>query len=319
MHISGETTHNKPKRLPGNILQQLSRVSPYKGPAIVTMEWLLIIMAAWLCNSFFHWSLYILTVIFIGSRQHALLVMMHEAVHYRLLPNRKLNDLIGNIFCAWPIMLNYEVYRKAHFAHHRYLMTDNDPDWNVQKEEAEYRFPKKLTGFLTLFIRDIIGLGAYQQLQTIFLYKNDRTQPAPKQKSRNTKLKAYILPLLYLLALVLLYLIGMLPEFFLYWIVPAFTWLKWSLYLRSVGEHHGLDSNKDASEQHPLSRTTKVGWLSKIFIASHNVSYHAEHHLYPSVPQYNLPQIHKLLMQDDGFRHHNRITHGYFNVMRECS
>ena len=67
--------------------------------------------------------LYVFAVAFIGSRQHALLVLMHDGVHYRLLRNRRLNDWMSEVILAWPHLVTARQYRKNHFAHHKYLNT----------------------------------------------------------------------------------------------------------------------------------------------------------------------------------------------------
>ena len=79
-------------------------------------------------------------------------------------------------------------------------------------------------------------------------------------------------------------------------------------YIRSVSEHFG-----DLEYDHLLSgtRTVKVNFLEAFIFAPHNVSYHIEHHMYSTVPFYNLLKLHDLLMQDDEFRQKAHITHGY--------
>ena len=44
--------------------------------------------------------------------------------------------------------------------------------------------------------------------------------------------------------------------------------------------------------------------LEKFFILPRNIGYHIEHHWYPSVPFYRLPELHRLLMARNGFRAH---------------
>ncbi len=39
-----------------------------------------------------------------------------------------------------------------------------------------------------------------------------------------------------------------------------------------------------------------VNLLGRFFLFPHHVNYHLEHHLYPAVPHYKLPRLHRLLM-----------------------
>ena len=72
----------------------------------VAAEWALIAATIYLCQRFWHPMLYVFAVAFIGSRQHALLVLMHDGVHYRLLRNRRLNDWLSEVVLAWPHLVS---------------------------------------------------------------------------------------------------------------------------------------------------------------------------------------------------------------------
>jgi fatty acid desaturase len=45
--------------------------------------WVMIAVAMGLCSYFWHPALYLIAVMFIGSRQHALIIMGHDASHYQ--------------------------------------------------------------------------------------------------------------------------------------------------------------------------------------------------------------------------------------------
>ena len=85
---------------------------PRSGPAIAA--------AIALCSYFWHPALYLLAVMFIGSRQHALLILGHDASHYRYLRTRWQNDLFANLFLMWPTFASVEGFRKFHGTHHQY-------------------------------------------------------------------------------------------------------------------------------------------------------------------------------------------------------
>jgi len=55
-------------------------------------------------------------------------LFVHEAGHYYLYPDKKMNDLLANIFlCSWT-GIHIKVYRKIHWLHHQHLATDSDPE-----------------------------------------------------------------------------------------------------------------------------------------------------------------------------------------------
>jgi fatty acid desaturase len=66
-----------------------------------------------------------LAVVLVGAIQHRLAGLGHESAHYTLLKNKFLNDLIGDIFCMFPILSTVHFYRLFHLAHHQYT---NDPE-----------------------------------------------------------------------------------------------------------------------------------------------------------------------------------------------
>ena len=101
-------------------LRELSELNPIRSTFHIVAEWTLILTAIYLCRRFFNPVVYLLTVAFIGARQHALLILMHDGVHYRLFRGRRLNDWTAEIILAWPNLISARAYRKNHFAHHRF-------------------------------------------------------------------------------------------------------------------------------------------------------------------------------------------------------
>ena len=124
------------------IVKALSKIRPWRGMGQVVLEWLGVAIAIVLCQTYWNPLLYIATVIWIGSRQGALGVMMHEATHYRLLPNRKWNNWAGEVLTAWPILLTLDGYRQNHWAHHRHVNKPGDPDWQRKQNNTLFEFPK---------------------------------------------------------------------------------------------------------------------------------------------------------------------------------
>jgi fatty acid desaturase len=58
--------------------------------------------------------------------------------------------------------------------------------------------------------------------------------------------------------------------------------------------------------------------LESIFILPCNVGYHLEHHWYPSVPFYRLPELHQALVERQGFRQHAVVRRSVLTSLREC-
>ena len=72
--------------------------------------------------------LYVLLGLFIATRQHALFILFHDAVHGHLARSPRLNDALINVFVGVPAMLPIEIYRPLHMLHHRSVGTPQDPE-----------------------------------------------------------------------------------------------------------------------------------------------------------------------------------------------
>ena len=82
------------------------------------------------------------------------------------------------------------------------------------------------------------------------------------------------------------------------WTLPLLTTLQPILRLRAICEHGAVT---DLSSPLTAARTNRTwgslaNWAARLFLFPHHVNYHLEHHLYPAVPHYNLPRLHRLLV-----------------------
>jgi fatty acid desaturase len=64
----------------------------------------------------------------IGYGVAFLQLFLHEASHYNIAPNRKLNDLLCDALISWQVGTSVARYRPIHFAHHRHLGTRADTE-----------------------------------------------------------------------------------------------------------------------------------------------------------------------------------------------
>ena len=285
-------------------LKALYQTQPARHAVAILMNWAIILLSAYVCSRYFHPALYVLAVLIIGARMHALAILMHDAAHYRFLKNRKWSDLITNISSMYFLFTSVEIYRESHLLHHQHLNTEGDPIWVMKLGRREYRFPKSKKEFLLILfsylfliqgIRDIIWFTKSFPLLA-------SSKKGPTRKSLMTQTAFYGLLIGFLSVM------GIWEEFALYWMIPYLSSLFMFQYIRSVSEHFG-----ELSYDHLLtsSRTVKTNLIERFFIAPHNVGYHLEHHLYPGVPYYHLPRLHKLLMDLLPYRSKAHITQGY--------
>jgi len=71
------------------------------------------------------------------------------------------------------------------------------------------------------------------------------------------------------------------------WLLPVYTFMFLGDNFRSFAEHSHPESDS-AADQHRLITYTSNP-IEKMFVAPMNMNFHAVHHLWPSIPYYNLP------------------------------
>ncbi|QDU36064.1 Fatty acid desaturase [Maioricimonas rarisocia] len=264
-------------------LRRLSRLNVWRCLSEIALDWCVIAACFAVCVQVWHPAVWAVAAVIIATRQHALLIVMHDASHYRLLPNKHWNDLVSNVLLSWPLIVSTEAYRANHLAHHSHLNTDDDPDWVRKRGKAEWEFPKTKWQLLCLLARDCLGAGFVAQLRALRDLSSDK-RPKPVG-SRWPRLAFYGVAATAITAANL-----WIPVLVL-WFIPVFTLLPVILRIRSIAEHFGLE------REHELNSSRNfIGPLwERLLFAPHNVGYHLDHHLYPSVPFYNLPKLHRLL------------------------
>lgn len=287
-------------------LRPLYKTKPYKHALAIAFNWIIIIATIYLANQFFNPFSYVLAVIIVGARMHALAILMHDATHYRFLKNRKLNDHITNFTSMYFIFTSIEKYRLNHLRHHQHLNTEHDPDWVAKLGKQEFKFPKNKKEFLLIVLS---YFTLYRGISDAIWFLKRFAAPATKNPNKKQKAEP-ILPRLifYVLLVTILSVFGLWKIFLLYWVVPYLSTFFMFQYIRSVAEHFGDLSYDDLLTS---TRSVKVNPIESFFFAPHQVGYHLEHHLYPGVPYYNLPELHRLLMSHQEYSSKAHITHGY--------
>ena len=290
------------------VIRELSAVNGLRSTVAIATEWAGIILAGVLYQQFLHPIFLPVVVMWIGARQHALAILMHEGAHYMLFKNRRLNAVVSELFLAWPLFVTKRAYRGDHFAHHRHVNTEKDPDL-MRKQNSEWEFPKSWRALGVLLAKDVFGLNTHQQVLELADMAEQK-----EARSREGDLYAVSRMLYYVTVLGVVTYFRLWPMFLLLWVMPILTWLKMIMRIRSIAEHFATEND----HAYTKSRTTLPSFLERVFVAPRNVNFHLEHHLYPSVPFFRLPQLHTALMKDAVFQGKAHITSTYWGVLREC-
>ncbi|MBE8965598.1 fatty acid desaturase family protein [Nostocales cyanobacterium LEGE 12452] len=234
----------------------------------LVLDWAIIAITIWLAGYVNNLLFYGLAIFIIGIRQHALGVLGHEGVHNLISKNRKINDGIANIFCAWPISFNVESFRALHIEHHKHLGTENDSELQYL---TNFDVPTNKLKVLRIFLLNFCGLGFLKVLKFLYIF-------------RPTTLKSSIGPILTTFTF---FAVGFYTNQL--WI-PLIWYLSlatsfWAVFnVRPWFEHIGVEN-----EDNSLTQRFKPSLLEQFIFFPHNFWLHYEHHKWPNVPFYDLP------------------------------
>jgi fatty acid desaturase len=314
--ISPESFRTSPHLL--EHVRRLSKVSPLRGLWGIAVQWLVIIsvVTAWFSlpesMGAIRWIMYAVVVVVIGSRQHALLIMMHDAAHGRIMKNRFWNDFFSDLFCAFPNGACTELYRRHHLKHHEHTNTEKDPDWAFMQRYEDWHWPKDQLKTFRLFAADLLGLAWYKMIFGILYWSPARRLFFYKAKLKLAPAVWFRVIAFTITMLLVISLFGLWLEFFMFWFLPFVTTHLAIVRMRTLAEHMVVES------EHTLNKTREVvpTFLERLIVSPLNVNYHLTHHLFPSVPHYRLPEMHRLLMREPVFRDHAHLTVSYWGLCR---
>ncbi len=202
-------------------------------------------------------------------------VLLHEASHRLLCKRPGLNQWIG-FLVGVPVFLSVSGFRTNHIAHHNRRSSGGQPDdigANFRDSTLSvpfYYLSIILRAYGFLIYLPLIGLtkGSWtMRAKTLFEYLLITACCATVfwQVPTDVVLKIWIIPLL---------------------ISAHFT------ELRAVAEH-GLTTRGNVF----TATRTVVSNRCLAFVMC-NINYHLEHHLFPAIPWYNLPKVHRLLREE---------------------
>ena len=270
--------------------QEFVQRNSLRGTLALIRNWGVIFSAIgislWADNIF----VYLISVWIIGMFQYSIgEVLLHEASHYNLFKNKKLNDVL-EAFYSVPFFVTISQYRKYHTAHH-YKM-NSEEDHIVEDYEIHGLNKKDKNMFWMWFIKPILGYGGYFYIRHVI-------ELNPLQSA--AKMLAFWVPITIIFAY-----FGRLDILLFYWFVPFLWSFSSFLYWSEISEHYNTKSG---------TRSDLGFWKNLIF---HNAGYHYVHHNYPTIPWYLLPKAHKALCpnQED-------VVHGFIDtykkIKNECN
>ncbi len=282
----------------GAELRRLCRPRPFRAWLCVAGDWAVIALAivgARLVPGVWHWPAVALALAVIGGRQHALLILMHDAAHGRFMRLRRWNDLLSNVLLAWPAFVATESYRENHLLHHQHVNTEDDPDHMRKHGREEWEFPKTPREVFAIFARAFMLAEALEIAGMLIRMARGK---APGQGAKAAQRSPWPRLAYYAGWAVFLSLTGGWGTFGLYWLLPLVTFAAMYARIRSVCEHFGVEREHDLNH----TRNYRANFLERATVAPHGIQYHLTHHLFPAIPFYALAEADRLLMTIPQYR-----------------
>jgi len=187
-------------------------------------------------------------------------------------------------------------YRVIHRLHHNHLYTEQDPDIALHGG-----YPRG-TGYLVLkLLKDVTGQTAWKTYSYFFgspainattsvaQRPLDDTSDALRAAARRDRWGVLAF---HVTAPIVAFATGHGVQYLVLWVLPLITLLQAILRLRAICEHGAVT---DFGSPLTAARTNLPGPPMRFLFFPHHVNYHIEHHLYPAVPHYRLPALHRAL------------------------
>lgn len=270
-------------------LKELSTLKPWK-PILHTVWMWLGIFAAWaLVACYPRWWAVLIAIPIIGTRYYGLFIIGHDGMHRRVLNKPTANDLFCDLFILGPVGAITRINNKNHLEHHQHLSTDLDPD-----RHKHACFNKATAPEYLFFLSGLMSL--VPAIKNVYGGRKSKHKPQKNRTSGNTNYTARDLVILLGWQLALISGLTIAIAWWAYpvlWLLPVYLHSYLGDLVRSFLEHAHPESDEKADKHRLITYTSNP--LERIFFAPMNMNYHAAHHLWTSIPYYNLPKADALL------------------------
>jgi len=255
------------------ILLDLCRRTALPWLRDAALDWAVILGALGFVHVFSNPVTWLLAVLIVGNRQHALAILGHDGTHYTLSRNAAFNDFLTNLLCFWPLGLTVSGYRALHYVHHKNTGTENDPELGHKRMRApQWDLPATPWTVLRHALMDLLGGSVADYLIIIRFSK-------PQSK------REYLpLALFHIAALSLLLGLGCWLAASI-WYFSLVTGFMMFFRLRLWLEHQGTDDTQRLA----------LTWWQGAILSPHYAWHHWEHHRYPTIPYHKLAQARQRL------------------------
>ena len=244
------------------------------------------------------WFIAIPALILYGFSFAIMFAPLHESSHRTVFTNNQANDVLC-WFAGLLSFYNSTFYRLYHKWHHRYTqILDKDPELSDRKPTNLKEYIIEISG-ITWWI------GKFKS-HFLTAIGNLENCPFIPEGSRAEVIRSNRLQLLVYAVAIAISIYFQQPWFITYWLLPLAVGQPFLRFLL-LAEHTDRPNTDNM-----LANTRTTLTLAPLRFLIWNISYHAEHHLYASIPFHQLGAAHAKLSS-----HFECVENGYFNVHRK--
>ncbi len=259
-------------------LRTLQGRSDLRGAVQLAIHLILLAVAGWLV-ALSSGGTTIPAMAVLGVVQAALFAPAHECMHQTVFATKRLNTIVGWMVSC-PSLLNLHFYTAFHWAHHR--------NTQIPGEDPELLSPPPTT--IGGYVLRVLGVPFWRlRLRVMFdAWRGDLSGypfiPAVAAPRIIRSLRA--MSLLMIGGAILSAVLFGWKTPFLFWVGPQLLGQP-PLRAYLLAEHTGCTEDRNGLTN---TRTTLTNPLVRLLMW--NMPFHAEHHLYPTIPFHHLPASH---------------------------
>jgi fatty acid desaturase len=249
----------------------------------IAVLWVQIVLAWAVAALFPSWWVVVLGAAVVGNRYYSLFIIGHDGLHRRLHPRRGVNDFVNDVFVLGPLGAITRINRANHMRHHMTLGCPDDPD--------AYKYASRWTQGTSGYLLSMTGIPyVYRALRAVYA---GRSQEAGAHGERyGLRDIAIIAGWQILLIAALTWAFGWWGYFVMWWI-PVYIFTFVADITRVFCEHSA--ETVPGGSVHERLVTFMANRVELLLFAPMNMNHHVAHHLWPSIPYYNLPKATRIL------------------------
>jgi fatty acid desaturase len=262
-------------------LRALQARSDWRGWLRLSVHVALLIGGTWLVAASSGWVV-LPSMFTLGLVQVALFAPAHETMHQTAFASRRTNAIVGWL-ASCPSLLNWHFYTAYHLAHHRHTQVAGlDPELMAPSPVSLGSYALRVLGLPFWALRLRVVLDCWRGDLSGFPFVASTAAPR------------IIASVRWMTVLMLGGAVGSAMAFgeatpLLYWVGPQLLGQP-PLRAYLLAEHTGCTEDRNG-----LTNTRTTLTCASVRLLMWDMPYHAEHHLFPSIPFHRLAEAHRLI------------------------